>query len=281
MIDVAAPIVGERGTLGWARVALDLREHRASLQETEMNGLLYTLGAIILGSLFAALMARHLTRGLQGLVHASRCLARGERVDFSPSGRHDEIGLLAQSFREMAHTIAEREQSLQESEFRFRTLFEQSPDPAWIDDGKQLLECSPAAAEALGYASRAELLAQPLAGLFAAGQRVETAAWHGEPDPAARGGPGVHRFEWSFLRADGKTFPAEVTRARINLQGNDAFYSTVRDISARKRDEASLRLAASVFHNTLDGILIAEAEGAQVSVVSVNPAFTQIGRAHV
>lgn len=46
-----------------------------------------------------------------------------------------------------------------------------------------------------------------------------------------------------------------------------------RDIIQRIRTEAELKLAASVFHNTLDGVMIVDAED---RVVSVNPAFIDI-----
>jgi len=45
------------------------------------------------------------------------------------------------------------------------------------------------------------------------------------------------------------------------------------DIVQRKRNEAELKLAASVFHNTMDGVMIIDPER---RVVSVNPAFVGI-----
>jgi len=46
-----------------------------------------------------------------------------------------------------------------------------------------------------------------------------------------------------------------------------------RDIVERMRSEAELKLAASVFHNTMDGVMILDPAG---RIVSVNPAFTDL-----
>jgi len=51
------------------------------------------------------------------------------------------------------------------------------------------------------------------------------------------------------------------------------FFVSVSDITQLKNAEIELEMAASVFANTLDGIMIADVNGV---IVSVNPAFTQI-----
>jgi diguanylate cyclase (GGDEF)-like protein/PAS domain S-box-containing protein len=45
------------------------------------------------------------------------------------------------------------------------------------------------------------------------------------------------------------------------------------DLTAQKTAEEELRLAASVFHNSMEGVLVTDAAGV---IVSVNPAFTEI-----
>ncbi len=57
---------------------------------------------------------------------------------------------------------------------------------------------------------------------------------------------------------------AELRRANRELQ---------EDIAERKRTEAELKLAASVFHHTMNGIMIIDS---QARIVSANPAFTAI-----
>ncbi|HJW73746.1 MAG TPA: diguanylate cyclase [Geothrix sp.] len=51
------------------------------------------------------------------------------------------------------------------------------------------------------------------------------------------------------------------------------FFVLVSDVTPLKEAEADLQLAASVFHNTVEGILITDAD---LNILSVNPAFTEI-----
>ena len=46
-----------------------------------------------------------------------------------------------------------------------------------------------------------------------------------------------------------------------------------RDLTAQRMSEEELRLAATVFHNTAEGVMVTDAEGC---IISVNPAFTDI-----
>jgi len=74
-------------------------------------------------------------------------------------------------------------------------------------------------------------------------------------------------------RPDGSTFPIELALTRVVVQGGGLLIHLVRDISERKRADERQRLAASVFENTSEGILITDVEG---MIQFVNPAFTAI-----
>jgi diguanylate cyclase (GGDEF)-like protein/PAS domain S-box-containing protein len=166
------------------------------------------------------------------------------------------------------------EENLRENEERLRILFDSSPDPAWLIDGYRFVECNKAALDILGYASKEEFLFKHPSELspelqddgepsFAKAERMMNIALE----------KGIHRFEWTHTKADGSSFPAEVTLSTITLQGRKVIYCSWRDITKRKEAEEEMRLAASVFRTTHEGILIADARGV---IVSVNPAFTEI-----
>jgi PAS domain S-box-containing protein len=52
---------------------------------------------------------------------------------------------------------------------------------------------------------------------------------------------GSHFFEWTHKRLDGKDFPATVLLTRIELEGDNLLQATVRDITERKHAEEELR----------------------------------------
>jgi two-component system sensor kinase FixL len=81
------------------------------------------------------------------------------------------------------------------------------------------------------------------------------------------------KCEMRGLRSDGTTFPIELALTRVVVHGRELLIHLIRDISERKRADERQRLAASVFENTTEGILITDVEG---MIQFVNPAFTAI-----
>ncbi|WP_161539659.1 sensor domain-containing protein [Paramagnetospirillum kuznetsovii] len=166
------------------------------------------------------------------------------------------------------------EVDLRESEGRMRSLFESSPDPAWIIEGNRFIECNNAAVRFLGYSSKTELTDIHPSKLSPEFQPDgQTSFAKAEKMMQTAMDKGIHRFEWVHTRADSSEFLAEVTLSAITLQGCPAIYCTWRDITERKQAEAEMQLAASVFHTTQEGILITDGNGI---ILSVNPAFTEI-----
>ena len=80
--------------------------------------------------------------------------------------------------------------------------------------------------------------------------------------------------EVRLVRGDGVSFEAEYTIApmRENKQ-TTGYVQTLRDVSDRKKAESELRLAATVFDHTSEGLLVADASE---RVTKVNRAFTAI-----
>lgn len=80
--------------------------------------------------------------------------------------------------------------------------------------------------------------------------------------------------EARLTRGDGLSFEAEYAVAPIREKGKATGYVvTLRDVSERKQAESELRLAATVFDHTSEGLLVADA-GERVT--KVNRAFTSI-----
>jgi len=82
---------------------------------------------------------------------------------------------------------------------------------------------------------------------------------------------GHDESEYLGRRLDTSEFPMELAATRIEVDGRPLLVYIVRDITERKHAEERLRLAASVFENTTEGILITDENG---TIQSINPAFT-------
>jgi diguanylate cyclase (GGDEF)-like protein/PAS domain S-box-containing protein len=160
-----------------------------------------------------------------------------------------------------AHEITERKRSeemLQNSENKYRVLFEDSADATWLMDEKGFLDCNSAALQMFGYSASALMLHpadisppnQPdgTPSRMAAEQKIAAAFLNGK-----------ERFEWLHQRRNGEVFPAEVCLTALTLSGRPMLLAAVRDITERKRAEEALLFKTSLLEaqaeTTIDGIL--------------------------
>ncbi|WP_173983254.1 EAL domain-containing protein [Magnetospirillum sp. SS-4] len=214
-----------------------------------------------------AVEAEYVTRGLR---------RDGSAFDMEVHGSSYALGGRTYTMAILRDVTARREEAVRvrESEERMRTLFDSSPDPAWIIEDNRFIECNDAAVSILGYPSKDVLLFIHPSQLSPPVQPDgESSFSKAERMMAQAREKGIHRFEWVHTRLDGSEFLAEVTLSAIVLQGRPVIYCAWRDITERKLAEAEMQLAASVFHTTQEGILITDSTGV---IVSVNPAFTEI-----
>jgi PAS domain S-box-containing protein len=128
------------------------------------------------------------------------------------------------------------EQSLRESEEKFRSLFDSANDAVFIlsPEGK-FIDVNRNGFERLGY-TKEEMLSLRLDQIdspeFAGNvsQRITQLREHGH---------GV--FESAHVRKDGVVMPVEINARMIDVQGNKEIFSVIRDITERKRVENTLR----------------------------------------
>jgi len=162
----------------------------------------------------------------------------------------------------------------EESLARFRTALDASDDAIYLIDRADLrfVDGNEAACRSLGY-SRAELLGmgplaiQPLlseAELTRLFDRILA-------DPRHAG-----RIETLHQHKDGSHFSVEVTYRAFRSEGRAMLVAVARDISARKRAEASLRLAQRALEATANGIVITDCAKPDNPIVYVNPSFERI-----
>lgn len=81
------------------------------------------------------------------------------------------------------------------------------------------------------------------------------------------------RYETRAVRHDGKSIDVEVCEVPIRLEGRITTVAVVQDITMRVRNEVTGRLAAVVYDNTCEAIVVTDRFG---HVVDANPAFSRI-----
>lgn len=131
LIDIAAPIFANGQQIGWARVGLGQDQNIAGLRIITRDGALYTAIAIVIGILFAVLMAKGLTKGLRELVNVSSRIQHGEYDLRADLQRDDEVGQLAIDFNQMLDTLSNARAELIVSEERFELAMRGSNDGVW------------------------------------------------------------------------------------------------------------------------------------------------------
>ncbi|OHC65797.1 MAG: hypothetical protein A2040_04460 [Rhodocyclales bacterium GWA2_65_19] len=190
-------------------------------------------------------------------------------VEISLSSVEMAGGLCLQA---IVRDITERkrmEAALSESEKRYRTLIEWSPEPMGVHRRGVIVYVNPAAVRMLGANSAADLVGKPVLDRVHPDfheivlARVRNAIEHdGEAPP----------IEEKFLKLDGTAIDVEVRNTAIVFDGEPAIQVAMRDVTERNLAQQQLRIAAAAFE-AQEGITVTDA--AKV-IQRVNRTFTEI-----
>ncbi|WP_238551903.1 EAL domain-containing protein [Herminiimonas sp. CN] len=173
--------------------------------------------------------------------------------------------------RETARQQAE--QALRDSEERYRAVTQSANDAIITSDkAGNIVSWNQGAAAIFGYV-QAEVLGQPLTLLMPERYRQRHQA--GMRRIQSGGAPEIvgRMVELTGVRKDGSEFPLELLLAKCEVASGWFMTGTIRDISQRKQNEAKLGLAAQVFEQSGEGIMITDAHH---RIVRINHAFTAI-----
>lgn len=238
--------------------------------------LLLALGATAL--LFAAYLfiafTSTLIRQMNTLRQGAKDVVEGNLNTRIALDSHDEMARIAYFFNGMVDSLRQQlakvvrgEAELRRSEEKHRALIDQANDAMLVAnlDGK-LLDANRSAERMLGY-SKAEIFQLHALDLHPEEEKARVM----EAFRTVR----ENGFSEEYLvrRKDGTVIPVNISSARATFDSGDLVIGIFHDISERKRTEEQLRLAATVFEGTAEGIMITDATG---TIVSINPAFTRL-----
>ncbi len=138
------------------------------------------------------------------------------------------------------------EYALQQSEMKFRTLYDSTRDAVMLLDERGFFDCNNATLEMFGCATREELCSKGPADLSPPEQPCGTDSMTlANRYIATAIQEGSYRFEWVHSRVDsGEIFPVEVLLSVMELDGKTVLQATVRDITERKQAEQQIHQLA-------------------------------------
>ncbi|MEJ1959709.1 MAG: PAS domain S-box protein [Nitrosomonadales bacterium] len=162
------------------------------------------------------------------------------------------------------------EESMKNMAVKYHTVFDSSSDAIMLLDGKHFFDCNKAALKLFGCSTRDEFIGKNPAEFSPPVQPGGENSMKLVDEYAATAfKDGSRLFEWTHRRLDGAEFPVEVLLTALQLDGKPVVLATVRDITERKRAEASEVRYRRLFESAKDGILILDAETGMV--VDANP----------
>ncbi len=151
LVDVVAPAMLGNMHVGWVRVGIGQETALESINRITIIGILYALGAIIIGSFIAWRMGLLITRRLYAVQDTISEVKRGVQTARSNITGTDEAASIAREFNSMLDTLDERNQEILRSETKYRLLL-QNIHAAVVVHGADtsILMSNPVAQELLG-----------------------------------------------------------------------------------------------------------------------------------
>ncbi len=184
---------------------------------------------------------------------------------------------LSEALRKSNAVREKTEAALQEKEEKYRILFMDSPDAYLIIRDGIFVDCNRAAEVMMGTdrAGIVGLAPDKLSPEYQPDGRTSAVAAQEQLALAWR--RGSLTFEWVHRRLDGRDIFVEVSIAAMVLDGKEAFFTTWRDITKRKRVEDALAESEikfrSLFQNAPIGLFHSVPEG---RFLLANPAIAAI-----
>ena len=171
------------------------------------------------------------------------------------------------------------EAALQQSEARYKTLFETANDAILIINGETFSDCN-LQAEALFRCGRNDIVGHsPIE--FSPPRQPDgrlSSEKATEKMQAAAGGLS-QLFEWTHVRHDGTAFDAEVSLNRGITHEAEYLQAIVRDVTERKRAEEALKLFRLLIDQSNDAIQVVDLESMRLIDVNAK-ACSSLGYTH-
>jgi len=162
---------------------------------------------------------------------------------------------------------------LEESEKRYRALFESAAEGMLVLQSNRFTEVNQAALRMLGHTDPSAVLGKQPHQLSPARQPDNEDSAAKSSRLLAEAAGKTLRFEWLHQQADGSPLPVEITLVPVHLDSDPAYFVHWHDRSEEAKARQRERQASTVFENSSEAIMVTDA---QQRVLAVNRAFSDI-----
>ena len=275
-VEAAAPIVAQGRVIGWAWVARNLGAEQAHLAYVTHAGLIYTLVAILIGTIFAFLLAGRVTRQLRLLLAGTHRMAANQLDRDVPVTTVNEVGQVTQAFNAAMHRLSAQQEGLQQSEQRWATTLSSIGDAVIATEEQGKVTFLNRVAETMTDWTQSEAIGQPLHEVFRIINEYTRETAENPVSRVLREGQVVGLANHTVLISrDGREIAIDDTAAPI--RDSDGRVTGVvlvfHDVTEKRKAEKALQEIEenfrSLFQGSPDAVLMAIPGGA---VIGANPA---------
>lgn len=268
-VGTATPIPG----LGWVALVVQPASVAFAAQRTILYTLVTgTLFALLVALIAALLLARSVARRINDFGDSMQAVANGNYQASIPRFRITEFNRLADSMRRMASALLERESRLQHSEEQYRGVVESTDDLIIRVDHEGYLQFVNHASQRYWGQAPEFCLGLLIFDFVHPDDREST---RGAFSQWLAGDLPTMTWENRQLSRTGQEcwMQWNITVNRAADGHAVGFTGIARDISVQRESEKSLRLAASVFNSSAEGIFVTDANK---RIISVNPTMVAL-----
>jgi len=229
------PLLLSGKKIGVVKYGISLKHLSETKDKLLYQGILIAFLEILFTIFLLSLIGYILTRHIRALVIKAKAISKGDYSIAIKTSGMDEIGILSNSFAEMAMKIQKQTTYLKESEKKYRSIFEESNDGIILHDlDGNIIDSNKKAQQLVGY--NEDELRKIRVPVLHPESELETAKRAFEETKHI----GHVNFETKFLRKDGSEIFVDISSRFIDF-GEKLIQGIVRDITLRKEAEKNLK----------------------------------------
>lgn len=223
----------------------------AKMESTKKRLYIVTLGTALLGLFMTSNISRTIFIPVRKMLEGMSLIKSGDLTTRIHYPKKNELGSLTKSFNSMTANLRRleeewhrQEESISQSEYRFRSLFEGSSEAILLGTKDGLIDCNPAFLKLFGYDTFDEIKHLQPADFSPERQfngEASGKAAENKIDETFRNG--TCHFEWLHRKKNGEIFISEVLATSIRLKDQVVIQCMIRNISERKAAEIELKKA--------------------------------------